>query len=449
MLRARLLKRLSNENVDDLIETTRATLGRLIGHALGELPHLITDQVAFSEPALEIARLISEMLDDAAPDGKHTRSAVERNLILVPIGWDALAEEVAADWLTDIRVDSAADYTIYSKAHDVQCHAEDLYRPYVLRRLRKDLDRAVTQQAVSVTRLAQRLGVLFHQPVDGGLRGGQDHGRIDRARLAQIVANPLNPHVHALPAKRRRTDAAVTFLIDTTGSMKVQRYEAVAVLCDTFVRSLETIGVQTEVLGFSTASWAGGASAAKWQAAGSPQDPGRLADTMHIVYKSFDRTWRQSRAGIAAMLRLDHYREGVDGEAIEWAAQRLLDCCADRRYLVLISDGQPMEATTAAHNRESLLLDHLRSVVDRVEQTTDIRLGAVSVDQSMEALVANSTAEDLSGTLTLSTYDVLHHLFATKGTGTGVAAELASHPPFMVRTCHAKHERAEPEPFTT
>ncbi|MFW2383338.1 MAG: cobaltochelatase CobT-related protein, partial [Acidimicrobiales bacterium] len=325
---------------------------------------------------------------------------------------DTLTEELAIASGAREPTAPANDYRIYTTANDVECRGEDLYRPFVLPRLRRDIDRACSQQAVSPARIAQRLGPLFLCPVDGGLFGGQDHGTIDRARLAQVVANPLNPYVHALPVPQRSTDAAVTFLVDTTGSMKAQRHESVAVLCDTFVRSLEMLEVPTEVLGFSTASWAGGESARQWVADGSPANPGRVADIMHIVYKSFDQTWRQSRLGIAAMLRVDHYREGVDGEALEWAARRLEQAVASHKYLVIISDGFPMEATTASHNGDDYLFGHLRHVVDRLTSHPNMRVGAVTVDHALDEFMVNSTACDLSGTLTLSSYQVLHRLFA-------------------------------------
>ncbi|NNE96937.1 MAG: hypothetical protein HKN24_13005, partial [Acidimicrobiales bacterium] len=411
MLRARLHRVLPNEIVDDVIEGTRANLGRLVGHALRELPGHTHDQRAFAEPAAEVARLVGELIGDAAPADRSGGSTGVPNRLLVPVGWGALETELAlADVGSGMPV-AGSGYRIYSTTNDIEVAGHDLYRSVALRRLRRDLDRACAEQAVSAARVAQRVSPVFLRPTEGGLLGGQDHGRIDRARLAQIVADPLNPFVHSLPVPRRGSDAVVTFLVDTTGSMKVQQYESVAVLCDTFVRALEMIDVRTEVLGFSTATWAGGESARRWTDEGSPPDPGRLADVMHVVYKSFDQTWRQARASLAAMLRLDHYREGVDGEAIEWAIRRLDRIDSSHRYLVLISDGFPMEAMTATHNRDDYLLDHMQSVVDRLSGRSDVRLGAVSVDQRLEEIIINSTTADLSGTLTLGSYDLMNRLF--------------------------------------
>ncbi len=412
MLRARLLRTLAKENVDDLIESTRANLGRLAGHALREMPKHIASQRDFAVPAAELARLIGELLSDTSvtdPD-EPSSEAVERNRLLIPTGWADLENELAFADVEGAAVAPPSDYHIFTTIHDVETTGSALYRAPVLSRLRRDLDLAVGAQAVSATRLAQRLGPLFHRHTESGFHGGHDHGRIDRARLAQIVADPLNPFVHEQPVQRLTTDAAVTFLVDTTGSMKVQRFEAVAVWCDTLVRALEQLDVTTEVLGFSTVTWAGGESRKEWTAAGSPEPPGRLADTLHVVYKGAEQTWRQSRHSLAAMMRTDHYREGVDGEAIEWAAARLRRRPEQQRVLVVISDGEPMEATTATHNRDSFLFDHLRHVVSSIEHRGDLIVGGIAIDGSVEESFARATTADLEGTLTLSSYAALHRL---------------------------------------
>lgn len=411
MLRSRLLRQPTTEQVDDLIESTRANLGRLVGHALGELPSLIDDQLAFSKPALEIARLVAEMIDDAEVSRNSTPASVERNRLVVQLDWDALEAEIAVEAGESHRGDSTDDYRIYTTAHDVECTGGQLYRSISLRKLRTELDRSIRDQAVSPSRLGQQLRPLFYRPGQDGTEGGHDEGLLDRARLAQIVADPLNHFVYRQPITRPVTDAVVSFLIDTTGSMKVQNYGSVAVLVDTYVRALEMIDVRTEVLGFSTASWAGGQSAKQWQATGSPPYPGRLADGLHIVYKSADQTWRQARHGIAAMLRTDHYREGIDGEALAWAVARSRLRPEPQRHLVMISDGLPMEASTTAHNRDEFLFDHLRGVVDSAEATGDVRLGAITLDHDMTEFFSRTTTADLSGPLTLSSYGALKRLF--------------------------------------
>jgi cobaltochelatase CobT len=230
-----------------------------------------------------------------------------------------------------------------------------------------------------------------------------------------VVANPSDTNIHRQPVRRPATDAVVSFLIDTSGSMKAQRYQSVAVLVDTLVRALEMAEVASEVLGFTTASWSGGRSRADWVAAGRPDNPGRLADVAHVVYKSADWSWRQSRLSMAAMLRTDHYREGLDGEALEWAAWRLALRPERRRVLVLVSDGLPMETSTTSANHEGYLTDHLRTVWQRLDQSAvglgpEVELGAITLEHDLSGFVTRSVHLNLTGTLTVGTYDVLNRL---------------------------------------
>ncbi|MEM9561484.1 MAG: cobalt chelatase [Actinomycetota bacterium] len=419
MLRYRLLRRASSEAVDDLIETTRGNLARLVGHALRELPRTAGSQRAFAEPASEIARLVAELAADGDESDDEAPEVVARHRLLAAIDWDDLDERLAeVDAVTDGRP-STDDYHVNTTAYDRVRTGASLYRPEVLRRLRAELDRASAAQTVSVARLAHRLQHLFAAPKTDGWSGGHEYGELDPARLARIVASPTDPEIRRIPAERPASDAAVTFLVDTSGSMKLQRYEAAAVLLDTLARALEMAGVTVEVLGFTTGAWNGGRARRDWLAAGSPPDPGRLAEVLHVVYKSAAQTWRQARPSLAAMLRVDHYREGLDGEALAWAGDRLADRPEARRHLVLVSDGWPMEAATANANRDGYLEDHLRAVVARLEgrggipgPAPGVQLGAICLDHSLADVFTNAADLDLDGTLTLRSYDVLHRLFA-------------------------------------
>ncbi|MEL6981476.1 MAG: cobalt chelatase [Actinomycetota bacterium] len=415
MLRARLLRRPASEAVDDLIEVPRGNLARLVGHALAEMPDRVTDQERFAEPAREVARLLAELVDDATEIDDDPPDVTARNRLVIPVDWDLLDEELAEAAGDPVTGDpTERSYRIYTDEFDIEVTGASLYRAEVLRNLRRELDRQVSAQAVSVTRLAQRLQRVFPSVTEDGWSGGQPDGPLDPARLARIVVDPLDPDVRRSPRLRPSSDSAVTFLIDTTGSMKLQRYESVAVLVDTLTRALELAGSTVEVLGFSTASWAGGQAANRWRADGSPPDPGRISDTMHIVYKSFDASWRQARHSMAAMLRTDHYREGVDGEALAWAAHRLQARTERRRALVMISDGLPMEAATATNNRDGFLHDHLAAVARAIESDRGgLELGSIGIDHQLDDVIGRSVALDLDldGTLTIGTYDVLAALF--------------------------------------
>ncbi len=411
MLRSRLLRVPTSESVDEVIEVTRGNLAKLTGHALRVLPAAVGSQAEFAEPAAEIARLVAELVEDAEASADDAPQSVLDNALLLPIDWDLLDELAAGGPADGSSPVADRSYHVFTTAYDAETNGVELYREPLLRRARTELDAHIGAQAVSVARLAQRLQRLFPAPVVDGWSGGAEDGALDPARLAQVVADPTNRLIHRTERIRLIGDAAVTFLVDTSGSMKAQRYESVAVLVDTLVRALELAGVVTEVLGFTTGAWAGGQPMAEWRAAGSPPDPGRLNELNHVVYKRADERWRPARLGLAAMLRTEHYREGLDGEAIEWAYRRLLRRPEGRRVLVVISDGAPMDAATANANRDGFLADHLRAVTRRIEHEGLVELGAIGIDGPLDDLVRNSIALDLTGTLTIGTYDVLHRLF--------------------------------------
>ncbi len=408
MLRQRVLGRPTTEHVDDLIETTRGNLSRLIGHALTALPALVGDQAAFAEPAREIARLVAEMVGDAA-DLRLTGDA-ERARLLIPIDWDAIDYEASGGHGTPAEaVIGSGSYRAFTAAHDREMTGQDLYRAPVLRSLRARLNELGVAQTVSAARLALRLQALFAADTVDHWLGGFDSGRLDSSRLARLVANPMTQSVYRRQVSRLSADTIVTSLVDTSGSMKIQRHESLAVLIDTLVRALEMAGVASEVLGFTTSTWSGGRSAHDWRAAGAPPDPGRVADLLHIVYKSADQSWRQARMDLAAMLRTDHYREGVDGEAVRWATNRLIARPERRRVLVLVSDGRPMETATARLNPDGYLLDHL--VAEWSQAGTLVEVGAISLDHDLSGLLTPSVTVNVTGTLTVGTYSVLDALF--------------------------------------
>ncbi len=397
--------------VDEVIETTRGNLSRLVGYALKELPALTDDQEAFAEPAAEIARLVAEMAGDA--DVRQQEEST-RHRFLVPVDWDTLDLELAES-SRSATATTGRSYEVFTTEHDSQIHGSRIYPTAVLRRLRRRMEELERAQAVSPARVAQRLRPLLVDWDSSGWAGSQEDGVLDTRRLAAVVADPADRSIHRTPERRQSLDAVVTFLVDNSGSMKVQRYESMAVLVDTLTRAVDLAGAQSEVLGFTTSSWSGGRSRQRWVAEGRPDRPGRLADCQHIVYKSADETWRQARLSIAALLKTDHYREGLDGEAVEWALNRLANRPERKRLLVLISDGLPMETSTTTANGEGYLVDHLREVWERgAPASLGIRLGAITLEHDLSAYLLPSVHLDLTGTLTIGTYDVVRQLFAAR-----------------------------------
>lgn len=420
MVRARLIRNLDDEDVAAQIEATRANLSPIIGTPFYHLSKTRYSQVEYAVHAREIAETLASLVAD---EGSSSAAAADRQQIVsLPPDWDAPDEsEQSADQPAGVAVAdhasaiadlaSAGDYHVFSKEFDEVTRGNALYREPLLRQCRSQLDQLVAAQSVSVNRLALRLQRLFASSQPSDWFFGQEEGLLDARRLSQLVANPAYRQVFYQNRMVPECDVVVSFLVDTSGSMKTQRYEAVAVLLDTFARALDLAGVKSEVLGFTTKSWNGGKPQKLWRRDGMPDSPGRLSELQHIVYKDAESTWRQARNSIAAILRTDHYREGVDGEALLWAWERLLARPESRRYLVMISDGSPMESATANANGGEFLLDHLTTVARHVDLRSSVHLGCIGIDLDTSFFITNSVSSDLTGTLGNNHYRVLESLF--------------------------------------
>ncbi len=436
MVRSRLVRPVIDEEVDAITEVTRGNLNPHVGHALRELRHTIDDQAAFAVHALELAGVVAAMVGDAAEQEAVVDR--DRHRILVPVEWvddeadDRFGHESDRDLFAPAvdalasgsDVDGHGDYRAFTRAHDVERVGTDLARPAVLDRHRATLDELVRAQSTSPGRLALRLRHLLGAPVVDGWEFEVDSGVVDGRRLAQLARPAADrqafrdgsgtPHVFRRARHEVACDAVVGFLVDTSGSMKAQRYESVAVLVDVFCRALDLAGVASEVLGFTTGGWNGGRAMADWRRAGSPPEPGRLNEACHVVFKDADTPWRRSRRSLAALLETRHYREGLDGEAVAWAAARLAARPESRRLLVVVSDGAPMDSATHLHNRPGYLDDHLAAVVRDVRRSGLVELGAVGIDRDVGAWYPNAVDVDLGpegSTLDAGHFGILHVLF--------------------------------------
>jgi cobaltochelatase CobT len=420
MARARLIHPIHDELIEDQIESTRANISPIIGVALKGLTEHRRDQRSFSVPALSLAEAIREMVASETDDDGSAEAKGQVASLIIPPEWgiedpvegDVSIGGVSTSSETDREsLDEVGGYHVFTREYDIELEAADLYTLDVRRELRHTLDEQVAAQAVSAFTLARRLRRLFIGFERDGWRSGEEEGLLDGARLGQIIANPTNRAVFRQERFRPVAPAVVSFLIDNSGSMKRQRHETVTVLVDTLARALDLAGATSEVLGFTTASWNGGDALRKWRRDGEPALPGRLAETSHIVYKAAETPWKRSRLSVASMMKTQHFREGIDGEAIVWAYRRLLDRPEPRKLLIVISDGAPMEAATLNANGETFLESHLRSVVHRIERERIVEIGAVSIDQPIDSVFTKSVDMELSGTLTLSEYGLLERLF--------------------------------------
>jgi len=421
MVRARLIGTYEDEIAEALIEATRANLGPIIGQSLYQLKNVREDQTAFAKHAADIANELHQMVSDVADDADDGVKLKERHSVVLPPDWDdsdidSEFESAGAGAAVSIEgeqidLEHLGDYHIFTSEHDQLVNASSLLRHEKRYQFRRLLDELVKAQAVSVTRLARELKSVFARPEHDGWLFGQEEGLIDARRLAQLVSNPEYHHVFVQDRMQLKSNSVVSFLIDNSGSMKRQRYEAVAVLIDTYCRALDLAGVNSEVLGFTTADWNGGKPLQQWRKAGQPDAPGRMGELLHVVYKTADDAWRRSRGDMACLLSTQHFREGVDGEALIWAYQRLQARTEQGRYLVVISDGAPLDAATQNTNREGFLGDHLASVARFIESDPTVQIGAIGLDLDMSDTFANSVSLDLGGTLGQASYRVLNTLF--------------------------------------
>jgi cobaltochelatase CobT len=391
------------ESTQDLIEETRFELTSTIGRELALLRRNRHSQKAFGVHARAIAERVANLPQLQTEPGDRDP------------GWDAF------EWLFDTEPDDNAvpptpggpgrarngestEYRVFSAAYDETQSLATLVRPAQLREYRERVDRAVEASGVSARALGRRLTQLFAEPQDDGWDGGRDAGLVDGRRLAQLVASPKERNIFLAKARTPHTDAIVSFLVDCSGSMKAFS-EPVTVLVDVFARALELAGVGCEVLGFTTASWNGGRVRRDWNRAGQPRNPGRLNEVRHLVIKSPDTPYRSARAAIAGLLKVDLYREGIDGEAIEWARKRLEARVEQRRILVVVSDGSPMDSSTSLANDPHYLDEHVREVL---AARSDVDICAVGAGLDLSIYYDRCTALDLArGTTRRVLNDVL------------------------------------------
>jgi cobaltochelatase CobT len=387
----------------DLIEQTRFELTSTVGRELALLRRNRHCQRAFGEAA----RAIAERVADLPQLQTETAEPVAH--------WDAF------EWLFDTESDDHATlpapggpgralddedagYRVFSRAYDETRSVATLVRPAALREYRERVDRAVEASGVSVRSVGRRLALLLAEPDTDGWEGSRDSGFVDGRTLAQLVTTPNERNIFRAEHRAPRTDAIVSFLVDCSGSMKAFS-EPVAVLVDMFARALELAGVGCEILGFTTASWNGGRMRRDWIRSGRPRNPGRLNEIRHLVIKSADTSYRSARNAIPGLLKLDLYREGVDGEAVEWACGRLAARDERRRILVVISDGSPMDGATALANDEYYLDHHL---CDVLAAQSGIEVAALGVGLDLSTYYDHCTALDLAeGTTRRVVSDVL------------------------------------------
>ena len=294
-------------------------------------------------------------------------------------------------------------YTPYSTASDEIIPAEELCESEELNRLRDQLDQQLSRLHGVVSRLANRMQRRLMAKQTRSWEFDQEEGLLDAGRLSRVVIDP----VHPLSFKREKDtnfrDTVVSLLIDNSGSMRGRPITVAAMSADILARTLERCGVKVEILGFTTRAWKGGKTREKWVEDGKISNPGRLNDLRHIVYKDADLPWRRSRRNLGLMLREGLLKENIDGEALMWAHSRLLVRPEQRKILLIISDGAPVDDATLSANPGNYLEKHLRDVIHWIETQSKVELTAIGIGHDVtryyKHAVTISDAEELGGTM--------------------------------------------------
>jgi cobaltochelatase CobT len=300
--------------------------------------------------------------------------------------------------------EASKDYRIYSRMHDEQILAEELCDEQELERLRSYLDKQLEPLKGAVSRLANKLQRRLQAQQNRSWEFDLEEGILDAGRLARVVTNPMTPLSFKMENDTEFKDTVVTLLIDNSGSMRGRPISIAAISADVLARTLERCNVKVEILGFTTKAWKGGQAREDWLKEGRPANPGRLNDLRHIIYKGADSPWRRARRNLGLMMREGLLKENIDGEALEWAHNRMRNRPEQRKIMMVISDGAPVDDSTLSVNPSNYLERHLRDVIDMIERKSPVELLAIGIGHDVtryyERAVTITDVEQLAGAMT-------------------------------------------------
>ena len=295
------------------------------------------------------------------------------------------------------------DYRAFTTRFDEVVGAADLCDEEELGRLRSYLDQQLTHLQGAVTKLANRLQRRLMAQQSRSWAFDQEEGMLDAGRLARVIVNPMHSLSYKVENETEFKDTVVTLLIDNSGSMRGRPISIAAISADILARTLERCGVKVEILGFTTRAWKGGQARETWLSEGRPAQPGRLNDLRHIVYKQADEPWRRARRNLGLMMREGLLKENIDGEALLWAHGRLIGRPEERRILMVISDGAPVDDSTLSVNSGTYLERHLRQVIGWIEARSPVELIAIGIGHDVTRYYSRAVtimdAEQLGGTM--------------------------------------------------
>ena len=392
--------------MQDVVEATRAGLAAGLGPYLVKLKENQFDQASYAKTALEITRLVGNLIDQEYQNVPSIRTK-QKNIstTFLKIEWvqppslsthSEKQPNYSAQDPKKVLVQSLGQYKVFNPAYDIEIVAKKSIRPAQLAIYQQELSEEIAKLNIPWGKLTKSYQHIFNTKTLKRWETTQTEGLLDRRYLTRIATAPLDPILYKNPAKKIEAIGSVTLLIDCSGSMKDQRLK-IATCVDSLVRVLEQAHIQTEVLGYSTSTWQGGRPFKEWRRGGQIPHPGRLNERAHWIFKDFQTHWRKSRPGIAALLRPEIYAESIDGEAVLWAAKRLQNeggSQSIQRKLILFSDGCPMDRATIEANGEHFLKNHLLQAIEWCEQQKNFELWGCGIGEELRAFFPHRLSWD-------------------------------------------------------
>jgi cobaltochelatase CobT len=358
-----------------------------------------------AEASPEDVVLDDDALADEDAEGETSVVEMDADMDLTDLG--AESEPDDAPNLTPDgsgRIKTDVNYGAFTHEFDEVVRAEELCDAEELARLRALLDQQLVSLKHATSKLANRLQRRLMAKQNRAWEYDLDEGILDTSRLTSVIVDPMHPLAYKREKETKFRDTVVTMLIDSSGSMRGRSITIAAICADILGQTLERCSVKVEILGFTTRAWRGGQSRERWIQAGKPSNPGRLNDLRHIVYKSADDSWRRARRNLGLMMREELLKENIDGEALIWAHNRLVVRQEERRVLMVISDGLPVDNSTLLVNPSNYLEQHLKYAIDMIENRSPVELIAIGIGHDVthhyRRAVTITDAEQLGGAMT-------------------------------------------------
>ena len=454
LIREKLTGRKSPPDINEILNIWRPWITSRIGNSLNELSSIISDQKAFAQEIQKVINNLEDTLSDSNSsededndnNDDNNENEEENENQQSALGEESSErsgeEEEDSEQGDSEGVDESDDgefgetdsempgnpstfkptneqenqisYKIFTTQFDEVVSAQELCDFEELKRLRTQLDRQLESLQGVVSKLANRLQRKLLAKQNRSWEFDLEEGILDAGRLSRVVTQPLYPLSYKVETDVNFRDTVVTLLIDNSGSMRGRPITIAALSADILSRTLERCAVKVEVLGFTTKAWKGGQTREKWQQEGRANNPGRLNDLRHIIYKAAEEPWRRARNNLGLMLREGILKENIDGEALDWAHKRLLSRYEERRILMVISDGAPVDDSTLSANSGNYLESHLRNVINYIENKSPVELLAIGIGHDVtryySKAVTLTDAEQLGGAVT----EQLANLFEEK-----------------------------------